>query len=390
MKGNSANMKSVYLDNSSTSFPKAPSLGKVMGEHIDNAGYNISRGGYENAYEVEGEIFEIRCLLADFFGAKDPGNVIFTSGATGSLNTIINGFLKTGNSVVTTSMEHNAVVRPLWNLQKKGVVWKESVCDIDGNLDINDFKNNVDENTDIVIAIHASNVNGTITPIEEMGKHCYEKNVPFVVDASQTAGSEDIDIEKIKASAIVLPGHKSMLGPQGIGCIIFGNSSFAENLEMTLLGGTGSVSHSEEMPTEMPDKFEPGTPNIPGIIGLGYSTRYILKEGRANIKEKKSYLTKLFIDEILNMKNIRLVGKSTMENRCSVVSLDFYDKDNAEIAYRLETEYGILTRCGMHCSPHAHKTFGTYPSGTIRFSIGCFNSEEDIKLAVEAINKAIM
>ncbi len=380
-------MEMIYLDNASTSFPKAPGLGTIMGKHIDEKGFNVGRGCYESAFEVEEKILEVRNRLTDIFGTNNPKNVVFTSSATAGLNIIINGFLNKSNSVVTTSMEHNSVVRPLWNLENQGLKWKKIECDEDGNFDIENAKKNISKNDDLVLMTHASNISGTIIPIKEIGEICKENGVRFVIDASQTVGSVELNLEEANADAIVFSGHKALLGPQGIGCMMFRENNFPSSINEMVMGGTGSAAHTEHMPSYMPDKFEAGTANIPGIIGLNHSLKFIQNEGIKNIREKKMHLTNVFLEGLLNMKNIRIVGRKDINNRCAVVSLDFLEDDNADIVYRLEKEFGILVRCGLHCASHGHKTFKTYKNGTARFSIGYFNNEKEIRAAIEAIYK---
>ncbi|MCQ4636439.1 aminotransferase class V-fold PLP-dependent enzyme [Anaerovorax odorimutans] len=381
-------MKQIYFDNGSTSFPKAPGLGEAMGKHIDYNGYNISRGGYSKAYSLEGEIIEAREAVCRLFHCDDVKKVIFTPGATIGLNMVLKGLLKRGDHVITTSMEHNAVVRPLAQLEAKGVLWSRAQCDEKGRLDPQEIRKLIRPETKLVLAIHGSNVCGTLIPIEEIGRICRENRIFFCVDASQTAGSAVIDMQKCNADALIFPGHKALLGPQGIGGMIL-SRTMAETMEPLFSGGTGSASHREEMPELLPDKFQPGTLNIPGIIGLKHALAYIEKEGLVSMMEKKKRITDAFLEEVGNMKGVRLIGLPAGDDRCSVVSLDFVDQDNAEVAFRLENEFGIMTRCGLHCAPHAHKTLGTFPQGTVRFSFGCFNTITEIRFAAGALNRIL-
>ncbi len=379
-------MREVYFDNGSTSFPKAPGLGEIVGRHLDTAGYNISRGSYSGAYSIEGSVLELRSKLCEFFGCSDIRNVAFTPGATWGINIVLRGLLKKGDHIVTTSMEHNAVVRPLHSLD--GIEVTKVQCDIDGNMHAKDFESVIKTNTKAIVMTHGSNVNGTITPVEEVGKICKSKGIFLIVDAAQTAGSIDVNMKRMNIDALVIPAHKSMLGPQGIGAVLV-TDAFGKALDPFAYGGTGSASDSEEMPDFMPDKLQPGTLNIPGIIGFKHAVEFIETVGLEEIKEKKMHLTKIFLNEALNMENVRVVGRKDLENRCSLVSLDFLEDDNAEIAYILEKEYGILTRCGMHCAPWAHKSFCTFPQGTVRFSLGYFNEENEVKYVIDSINSIL-
>ncbi len=382
-------IKQVYCDNGSTSFPKAPDLGRVMGNHIDNSGFNISRGGYTGAYNVEGEVLETYDLLGEILGASEAKNIVFTPGATWGLNMVVQGLLKPGDHVITTSMEHNAVVRPIAELEKSGVEWSKAQTDNKGNLDPKEIKDLIKDNTKLILITHGSNVCGTITSIEEVGRIAKEEGIFFVVDGAQTVGSKEINVTESNIDGFVFPGHKALLGPQGIGGIVL-SSNLAEALSPVILGGTGSLSDKEFMPDFMPDKFQPGTMNIPGIIGLKHSLNFIKNETIEKIQEKKSFLTSAFLERVLNMERIRVIGRKDTIDRTSVVSIDFTETiDNAEVTFLLEREYGVLTRCGLHCALHAHQSFGTYPCGTVRFSFGYFNTEEEIIYVADAINKIL-
>ncbi len=381
-------MKQVYCDNGSTSFPKAPGLGLAMGQHIEQSGYNISRGSYKGAYSLEGRVIEIRETLCEIFHFQRPQGVVFTPGATAGLNMVLKGLLKEGDHVITTSMEHNAVVRPLTQLRKLGVSWDEVTCNRQGELDPETIEPLIRSNTKLVLMLHGSNVCGTMIPIKHVGAICAKHQLLFAVDASQTAGSCDIDMEKCQIDALVFPGHKSLLGPQGIGVMILSEQA-ADQMEPLIAGGTGSLSDLEDMPDFLPDKFQAGTLNLPGIIGLGHGLDFLKKEGISAIQEKKERLTALFLEGAANMKKVRLVGIPSLKDRCAVVSLDFLGADNAEVSFLLEQQFGIMTRCGLHCAPHAHQTLGTFPQGTVRFSFGYFNTEEEIGYVIDALHQAV-
>lgn len=389
-------MKQVYCDNSSTSFPKAPGLGKAIGAHIDGNGYNISRGGYGKAYALEREVMEAREELCDFFGAERPQNVIFTPGATWGLNMAIKGILKPGDHVITTAMEHNAVVRPLTQMAGAGVQWEKAPCDETGALQIDALERMLRPETKLVLIIHGSNVCGTVNPLADVGALCKRRGVFFAVDASQTAGSIPIDMGRCCIDALVFPAHKGLMGPAGIGGLLL-SADFAKTCVPLVSGGTGSFSHEERMPEIMPDKFQPGTLNLPGIIGLKHALSFIRQEGLGAIAEKKAELAALFLEEAQNMEGVRVAGMpkiapaaaSGIKERCAVVSLDFLELDNGEAGYLLENEFGIMTRCGLHCAPDAHKTLGTFPQGTVRFSFGYFNTREEIRLVVDAVHAIV-
>lgn len=381
-------MRKVYLDNGSTSFPKAPGVAEAMSHFITEVGCNISRGGYETAYDLGDTIFETRSMLCRMFNFSEEKYVVFTPSVTYSLNFVIKGLLKSGDHVIMSSMEHNAVARPCQSLKDFGVEVTIVPCDRDGVLDIDAFKNSFKENTKLVVMSHASNVCGTVLDAEEVGKICKEKGVFFALDAAQSAGVINIDFEKFNLSALCLTGHKGLLGPQGTGALLL-RHELAEALDPVISGGTGSASHLLTMPEFMPDKFEAGTLNLPGIIGLNASLEYIRRVGIDTIFETEKQLAQLFIEEIDKLPNVKIIGVRDWNKRVGTVSLDFESIDNAEVSFILDSEYGIMTRCGLHCAPLAHQTLGTYPHGTVRFAFGHKNTEEDVEYAVSAIRKIL-
>lgn len=257
-------MKNIYLDNGATSFPKPKCVGESILNYIDNLGTSVNRGAYETAYSVANTVFETRELICDLFNFDQPENVIFTKNITESLNVLIKGLLKSGDHVVVSSMEHNAVMRPLNSLN---INISKVKCNKFGDLDMKDFKLQLKENTRAVIMTHASNVCGTILNLEEVGRICQEKNIIFIIDTAQTAGFLDIDYKKLGADAITFTGHKSLLGPQGIGGFII-NDKLVKIIPSLIAGGTGSLSEEEIQPNYMPDKYEAGTPNVLGIFEI--------------------------------------------------------------------------------------------------------------------------
>ncbi|WIF94107.1 aminotransferase class V-fold PLP-dependent enzyme [Caminicella sporogenes] len=381
-------MKSVYLDNGATSFPKAPGVAESMIYYINNVGCNINRGAYDTSYEAENVVFETRELICKLFNFDKPENVIFTKNITESLNILIKGLIKKGDHVIVSSMEHNAVMRPINSLVKKGVEFSRVMCDEFGRLKSEDIKKYIKENTKAVIMTHASNVCGTVLDLEEVGKICRERNIKFIIDSAQTAGFLDLDYKKLGADAVAFTGHKGLLGPQGIGGFII-NDNLVSEMESLIEGGTGSLSEYELQPDYMPDKFEAGTLNIPGIYGLNAALKYLNKEGLEAIRQKELYLVKHFLEKINNIEGIRLVGKNDIKDRTGVVSIDFKNHDNAEISYRLYKEFGIKTRCGLHCAPSAHKTLKTFPNGTVRFSFSHFNTVGEVNYTVDSIMRCL-
>lgn len=380
-------VKKIYLDNAATSFPKAPGVGDAVRHFIDQIGGNLNRSGYD-ALTSDEMVFETREMLAHFFNFPTPENVIFTLNITYGLNFLLKGLLKPGDHVIVSSMEHNAVMRPLMQLQEQGVDFSRLVCDELGRLDANSLHTLVRPNTKMVVLTHASNVSGTILPVEEIGSICHEKGLWFILDTAQTAGVLPIDFQALKLDALTFTGHKGLLGPQGVGGFLL-SEDLAQRMDTLVSGGTGSLSEYEEVPPYLPDKFEAGTPNLPGIYGLNQSLNYIKRVGLATIREKELILASYLLKGLDEMDGIRIVGPRDEKERMAVVSVDFEDCDNADIAYYLDKHHGIRTRCGLHCAPSAHKTLGTFPQGTVRFSPGHLNTIEEIETTLLAIDQGL-
>ena len=375
----------IYFDNGSTSFPKAPGVAEAVGEFLQNGAFNINRGNYQEAYDLEEKVLETREMLLSLFHAEKHAEVIFTPGITYSLNYFIKGFLKPGSHVLVSGMEHNAVVRPLKQLEEEGIEWEIVAADGKGKVKAADFAGVIKENTRAVIVNHASNVCGTMAPIREIGKICREKGVVFVVDTAQSAGTLDIDFENDFIDFLAFTGHKGLLGPQGIGGFLI-RKELAERITPLIAGGTGSISDQLEMPAFLPDRFESGTMNLPGIIGLHAALKYLQEKGIEKIHEKKMELTAYFLNQVKEFSEIRIVGIPENEGRVAVVSLDFLGRDNGMVAFDLEDMYGIMTRVGLHCAPVAHQMLGTYPQGTVRFAFSTWNTQEEIDACIRAFH----
>lgn len=377
-------MKDIYFDNSSTSFPKAPNVGLAMGEFIENGAFNINRGSYEGAYEAGSAVLDTREMLKDLFNCPNSKNVVFTPSVTYSLNFFIKGFLKPGDHVLVTSVEHNAVMRPLVQMEKLGVEFDAVPCDEEGGVTADDFRAYIKENTKAIITTHASNVCGTIIPIEEIGALCKEKGLVYAVDTAQTAGILNIDMQKANIDFLAFTGHKGLLGPQGIGGFI-ASDKLEGLIDPVISGGTGSLSDSEEIPDFLPDRFESGTLNLPGIIGLHQALVYLKEAGIDNMRNEKMEITKYFLDQVKKIEGVRIAGKKTVEGRLGVVSIDFEGFDNSIVSFYLSSKYKIMTRVGMHCAPRAHKTLKTFPQGTVRFSFSHFNTKEEVDVCIDSI-----
>lgn len=381
-------MNYIYLDNASTTFPKAPNVASAMAEYITNRGININRGSYALAYDVEDIIYTTRQRLHTLFNGHDPSHVIFTQNVTMSLNTVIKGLLKAGDHVLVSSMEHNAVMRPLTQLLDKDITFDTIPCDSTGSLQMDSIEPLIRPNTVALIINHASNVCGTIQPLKSIGPICKAHNLQFIVDAAQTAGVIPIDVKACHIDALCFTGHKGLLGPQGIGGIIL-TKEMAQTLTPLIAGGTGSFSHLETLPTHMPDAFEAGTLNLPGIIGLNEGLAYIESQGMENIHNHELVLTQSFLEGLQSIDGINIVGKQNIQDRTAVVSITIDGMDPANIAYELESTYHIMTRVGLHCAPRAHQTLGTYPEGTVRFSFGYANTHKDVESALSALHRIV-
>lgn len=377
---------SIYLDNGATSFPKAPGVGEAMLDYVNNIGANVNRSTYEASSEAEMVLIECRERLCTLFGTEDITHAVFTPGMTAGLNMLLKGFLSPGDHVIVSSLEHNAMMRPIRQLEAQGVEFSRIPADSRGIIDPKDILPLIRPNTRLVAIMHASNVCGTLLPVKEISDICRERGLPVILDAAQTAGHYPVNMKELGLSALCVPGHKGLLGPQGIGALML-DEEFAKRVEPLISGGTGSASDSELLPPYMPDRFESGTLNIPGIFGLNAALRFILEKGVQAFRAHEEKLTKRFTDGLEGLP-LRLAGTKEISKRVGVISIDFTGRDNAEVAYELDKR-GIMTRCGLHCAPSAHRTLGTFPQGTVRFSIGYANAECDVDAAISAIKEIL-
>ena len=378
----------IYFDNGSTSWPKAPGVQEAVSELLKNGAFNINRGNYAGAYEVESVVLETRDQLVQLFHGTDSRNVVFTPGITYSLNYFIKGFLKTGDHVLVSGLEHNAVMRPLEQMKLAGVDYDIVPVDEEGNLDPEDLRERIRINTKAVIMTHASNVCGTVVPIREIGSICKEYGLFFAVDTAQSAGTLPVDMQECQIDFLAFTAHKGLLGPQGIGGFLI-SERLDKKMEPYIAGGTGSQSDSLLMPDYLPDKYESGTMNLPGIIGLHASLDYIREQGLKAIHDKKMELTEYLLNEVKRIPQVRIVGRKDVQDRVAVVSLDFLTIDNAVAAFELEQECGVMTRVGLHCAPAAHQSLHTFPQGTVRFAFSASNTFSEIDRCVEGILKIL-
>lgn len=379
-------MDSIYLDNAATSFPKPPGVSDRMKEYLDQVGANVGRASYGAAQQAGLVTLSLRERLCCLLHFDDPSHVVLTAGATAGLNLVLKGFLRPGDHCLVSSMEHNAVMRPLNQLARAGVTFDRIPCDREGRLDPASLLPLLRPNTRLVVLAHASNVCGTVQDAAAVGRLCAQRGIPLVLDGAQTAGHYPIDCKAFSLSALVVPGHKGLLGPSGIGAVLL-SPAFAAQLEPLIAGGTGSASDQEELPPWMPDRFESGTLNLPGVYGWEAALRFIEETGVAALRAHELDLTHRFLEGLEGLDGVRLLGTRDLDRRVGVVALDFSSLDNAEAAFRLEQEFGILTRCGLHCAPSAHKTLGSFPQGCVRFSLGFHNTQADVDAALAAVRQ---
>lgn len=381
-------MKKIYFDNGSTSFPKAPGVAEAVAGFLAGGAFNINRGNYEGAYELEDKVLGTREKLAALFHAESSRQVVFTPGITHSLNYFLKGLLKPGDHVLTTGMEHNAVMRPLTQLEKQGITYTCIPTETDGTVRVDQMENLIRPETKAVVALHASNVCGTIVDIEKIGAICVKHGLFFAVDTAQSAGTLDVDMGKCNIDFLAFTGHKGLLGPQGIGGFLI-SDRLDRVMTPLIAGGTGSKSDSLEQPEMLPDKYESGTMNLPGIVGLYSALCYLEEEGIENIAKRKMELTGYFLEEAKKLPGVRIAGKCGCAGRTAVVALDFENADNAQVAFELEQQYGIMTRVGLHCAPMAHKALGTFPQGAVRFAFSAVNTKEEIDLCIAGLKEIL-
>ena len=381
---------SIYLNNAATTWPKPPCVPDAIYDFIANRGANVARGS-ASMRDIQSldNVFTCRQKLAELFGGYqkcDPRFITLTSNVTESINMIIKGFLKPGMRAVTSSMEHNSVLRPLRRAENEGVALDIIQCSLKGYLDPALLKKNLSGGADIAIINHCSNVSGSLQNIQDIAEVCRASNVPLVVDCAQTAGIIGISAQALGAAALCFTGHKGLFGPQGTGGIVW-DPEFAKICSPLFEGGTGSISHEEFQPSQMPDKFEAGTPNLPGIAGLIASLEWIENEGIDKIRKHEDRLGKMLEEGLMKINGLRIIGPGSDDPRLPVYSVNIRGMDNAKLARDLSDIYRIETRPGLHCAPLAHRTLGTFPEGALRISPGYFNTADDIDLAVSALTE---
>ncbi|MDZ4165138.1 MAG: aminotransferase class V-fold PLP-dependent enzyme [Smithellaceae bacterium] len=373
----------IYFDHTATSFPKPAAVASAMRAFMNDVGASPGRSGHRLSIEAGRIVYNTRESLARLFNVADPLRVVFTLNATEGLNLALKGVLRPGDHAITSGMEHNSVMRPLRELEKKGVAVTVARCSPGGRLDPMEVEKAIRTNTRLVVINHASNVTGTMMPVREVGRICREKGLLFVVDAAQTGGSVPIDVNADFIDLLAFTGHKGLLGPQGTGGLVIGERLDLRAFKPLKQGGTGSRSEYEVHPDFLPDLCEAGTHNTPGIAGLGAGVDFVLAETVEKIHARQIALITRLMERIAEIPGLKITGEQRPE--VPTVSFNIEGLAPSEVGLILDEEYGILCRVGLHCAPAAHRTLGTFPDGTVRFGLGYFTREEEIDYAASAL-----
>lgn len=371
----------IYLDNAATTRVKPKEVVEAVAEAMTTLG-NAERGTHSASLGASRGVFSTRMKLAKFFNADGPGSIVFTMNATESLNIAIKGILEKGDAVITTVMEHNSVLRPLYQMRDEGAELSFVSTDSLGRLDYDEFESCIKENTKAIICTAGSNLTGNTVDLKRVGEIAKKHKLLFLVDASQTAGVFPIDVKEMNIDILCFTGHKGLLGPQGTGGICV-----REGVEIKplLSGGTGVQTYNEYQPKEMPTRLEAGTLNGHGLAGLEAAVDYINKEGMKNIRDRENALMWRFYNGIKDIKDVRIYGDFSVAERCPIVTMNIADFESGAVSDELSERFGIATRPGGHCAPLMHKALGTVEQGAVRFSFSHFNTEEEIDAAIEAV-----
>ncbi len=377
----------IYLDNAATSWPKPPGVARAMTHFIESIGANPGRSGHRLSVEAARLVFGAREAIARFFHTPDPLRVVFGLNITDGINLALHGLLKPGDHVVTTGMEHNAVMRPLRMLEKSGVQVSQVSCALDGTIQPAEIKNTLRSNTRLVAINHASNVCGTLLPVSQIGEITRNAGLLLMVDTAQSAGVIDIDMERDQIDLLAFTGHKSLYGPMGTGGLILGERVNPTEISPLRQGGTGSRSEREVQPDFLPDCYESGTANAVGLAGLLNGLEWITAIGMDKIRTEEETLCQMLIDGLKQIPGVLVYGTHDASRQTATVGWNAEGIEPSTIGFRLDEEFGILCRVGLHCAPSAHHTLGTYPDGCVRFGLGAFNTQDEIESALEAVWK---
>ena len=373
----------IYMDNAATTMHKPQAVIDAVVAAMSSMG-NAGRGANEASLSASRVIYDTRDKLCRFFGGENPRQIVFTNNSTESLNIAVKGLLNPGDHVITTMLEHNSVLRPLYEMEKKGVKLTIIKSNEKGNFELKDMEDAVLPETRMIICTNGSNLTGNYIDIEKVGKMAHAHGLLFVVDASQTAGVFPIDVQKMHIDVLCFTGHKGLLGPQGTGGMYVREGLFIRPLKS---GGSGVQTYSKEHPAEMPTALESGTLNGHGIAGLNAAVDYINEVGIDTIRRKEQGFMKRFYQGIKDIPGVKLYGDFTDFNRCAIVTLNIGDYDSSEVSDELLTQYGISTRPGGHCAPLMHEALGTVEQGAVRFSFSHYNTDEEVDTAIEAVRE---
>lgn len=375
----------IYLDNAATSWPKPHQVTEAMVKCMNESAANPGRGGHQMAVQASRILFQTRVQLAKLFHIRNANDIVFTANTTEALNLAIKGYVKPGDHVISTSVEHNSVRRPLEFLARKwGVEVTYLQTDRMGRVSLDELEKEIRPHTTLVAVSHSSNLLGTIQPVAEIGELCKKKGIRLLVDAAQTAGILPIDVEMMNIDLLAFPGHKGLLGPQGTGGLYIHPEVELEPLHH---GGTGSQSEAVDQPQVRPDRYESGTQNTPGIAGLGEGVRFVLQEGVHNIHAKEIMLTRRMMEGLMGIEGLELLGPEIGEDRTGIVSFRLEGTDPSEVAFILDQSFQIAVRAGYHCTPLAHHSAGTTDTGAVRASVGYFSTEADVDALVGAVKE---
>ena len=377
----------IYFDNAATSWPKPPGVGDAVVRFLDEVGANPGRSAHRLSVESARIVYGAREAVAELFNAPDPLRVVFGLNVTEALNLALRGFLRPGDHVVTSSIEHNSVMRPLRELEKQGVELTVVRCSPEGFLDPADLEAAIMPNTVMIALNHASNVVGTLLPVVEAGRIARQYGALLLVDTAQTGGAYPIDMQADQIDLLAFTGHKALYGPMGTGGLIISERVDISGLDPLKRGGTGSRSEHEEQPGFLPDVYESGTPNAVGLAGLEAGIRWVLEQGVEAIRTHEVTLTRRLIDGLAAIPKATVHGGLDGDRQTATVSFNIDGMAPSEVGLRLDEEFGILCRVGLHCAPAAHKTMGTFPDGTVRFGLGAFNTAGEVDSALEAVTQ---
>ena len=377
----------IYFDNAATSWPKPPAVMQAMVHFLEEVGANPGRAAHWRAVESGRIIFAAREAVAGLFKAPDPLSVVFGHNVTEALNLALRGLLRPGDHVITSSMEHNSMLRPLRTLERQGTELTVVRCSPQGFLDPADVEAAIRPNTCVIALNHASNVVGTLLPVAEAGRIARRHNLLLLVDAAQTAGAYPIDVQTDAIDLLAFTGHKSLYGPMGTGGLVIGERVDLARLEPLMRGGTGSRSKHEEQPDFLPDRYESGTPNAVGLAGLAAGVDWVQKRGVEAIRAHKVALEQRLIHGLQQTPGVTVYGGLDAEQQMATVAFNIAGIEPSEVGLRLDDEYGLLCRVGLHCSPAAHTTLGTFPDGAVRFGLGALNTAKEVEAALAAVRQ---